>query len=226
MYSMRHYGARFIMGEKVERYVPPTHPPTLPTHAAVSLTTLIPPTFPQQQKNSIETLPDRAVVHLSSGKRIAAEGVLYAMGRQGPSLSHPPTHPPTNAIQQLIPTGSSSSLHPPTHPPLPKGNTDTLNLDAVGLDCDRRGLLDVNSYYQTTNPNIYAAGDCIGYPALASTSMEQGRWGGGWVGGWVGEASIYHRGKGTITNPSLLSSLSTNRKESVLPYVGRLRSHT
>jgi len=56
-----------------------------------------------------------------------------------------------------------------------KQNTDTLNLDAAGLSSDKRGLLDVNSFYQTTNPNIYAAGDCIGSPALASTSMEQGR---------------------------------------------------
>jgi NAD(P) transhydrogenase len=56
-----------------------------------------------------------------------------------------------------------------------QGNTDTLNLQSIGLEPDQRGLLEVNAFYQTKVPHIYAAGDCIGYPALASTSMEQGR---------------------------------------------------
>lgn len=54
-------------------------------------------------------------------------------------------------------------------------NTDKLNLSAVGLDTDARGRLVVNDVFQTKVPHIYAAGDCIGFPALASTSMEQGR---------------------------------------------------
>ncbi len=56
-----------------------------------------------------------------------------------------------------------------------QGNTDDLALDVVGLAANPRGLLDVNDVYQTAVPHIYAAGDVIGYPALASTSMEQGR---------------------------------------------------
>ena len=56
-----------------------------------------------------------------------------------------------------------------------QGNTDDLGLDAVGLAANARGLLDVNEFCQTTLPHIYAVGDVIGYPALASTSMEQGR---------------------------------------------------
>jgi len=56
-----------------------------------------------------------------------------------------------------------------------QGNTDDLALDVVGLAANERGLLDVNDVYQTAVPHIYAAGDVIGYPALASTSMEQGR---------------------------------------------------
>ncbi len=54
-------------------------------------------------------------------------------------------------------------------------NTDTLNLQAIGLTTDHTGTLKVNEHYQTTIPHIYAAGDVIGFPALASTSMEQGR---------------------------------------------------
>ncbi|KAG7383847.1 dihydrolipoyl dehydrogenase [Phytophthora pseudosyringae] len=53
--------------------------------------------------------------------------------------------------------------------------TDGLNLEAVGLSRNHRGLINVNKNYQTDQPHIYAAGDCIGAPALASTSMEQGR---------------------------------------------------
>ena len=55
------------------------------------------------------------------------------------------------------------------------GNTATLNLHTAGLEADRRGQLDVNEEYQTSVPHIYAAGDVIGFPALASTSMEQAR---------------------------------------------------
>ncbi|HHL39758.1 MAG TPA: Si-specific NAD(P)(+) transhydrogenase [Deltaproteobacteria bacterium] len=55
------------------------------------------------------------------------------------------------------------------------GNTDRLNLEAVGLEADDRGLLKVDSAYRTAVPNIYAVGDVIGFPSLASTSREQGR---------------------------------------------------
>lgn len=55
------------------------------------------------------------------------------------------------------------------------GNTDRLNLDAVGLTANRRGQLEVNGQYQTAVPNIYAAGDVIGWPSLASAAYDQGR---------------------------------------------------
>lgn len=55
------------------------------------------------------------------------------------------------------------------------GATQALNLEAAGLRADERGRLRVNEHYQTEVPHIYAAGDVIGFPSLASTSMEQGR---------------------------------------------------
>jgi len=55
------------------------------------------------------------------------------------------------------------------------GATDTLNLQAVGLQADDRGRLKTDAWFQTSVPHIYAAGDVIGYPALAATSGEQGR---------------------------------------------------
>src|SRR2546426_5565270 len=56
-----------------------------------------------------------------------------------------------------------------------QGNTDCLDLGAAGLEADERGRLKVNDSFQTAVPHIYAAGDVIGFPALAATSMEQGR---------------------------------------------------
>ncbi|EJC66060.1 pyruvate/2-oxoglutarate dehydrogenase complex, dihydrolipoamide dehydrogenase component [Rhizobium leguminosarum bv. viciae WSM1455] len=56
------------------------------------------------------------------------------------------------------------------------GATDALNLQAIGLEADSRGRLKVNpETFQTSVANIYAAGDVVGFPSLASTSMEQGR---------------------------------------------------
>jgi NAD(P) transhydrogenase len=56
-----------------------------------------------------------------------------------------------------------------------EGATKGLNLESVGLKPDQRGRLYVNAHFQTAIPHIYAAGDVIGFPALASTSMQQGR---------------------------------------------------
>ena len=56
------------------------------------------------------------------------------------------------------------------------GSTDSLNLEACGIALDHRGRLAVDkATFQTSVPHIYAAGDVIGFPSLASTSMEQGR---------------------------------------------------
>ena len=56
-----------------------------------------------------------------------------------------------------------------------QGNVDQLNLPAAGLEADSRGRITVDADYRTAQPHIYAAGDVIGFPSLASVSMEQGR---------------------------------------------------
>ena len=55
------------------------------------------------------------------------------------------------------------------------GNTDQLNLEAIGLTPNSRGQLEVNGQYRTAVENIHAAGDVIGWPSLASASYDQGR---------------------------------------------------
>jgi NAD(P) transhydrogenase len=86
---------------------------------------------------SIEIIDGSVAATLASSKKVTADSLMYAIGRQGA--------------------------------------TDALNLAAAGLTADSRGRLKVNEYFQTSVPHIYAAGDVIGFPALASTSMEQGR---------------------------------------------------
>ena len=87
---------------------------------------------------SIEVIDDKKlIVHLASGKRVRANMVMFASGRQS--------------------------------------NTDHLRLENAGLIPDTRGRLEVDQNFATKVPHIYAAGDVIGFPALASTSMEQGR---------------------------------------------------
>ena len=56
-----------------------------------------------------------------------------------------------------------------------QGATDGLNLEAIGLKADSRGRLKVNEQFQTEAKGVYACGDVVGFPSLASTSMEQGR---------------------------------------------------
>ena len=56
-----------------------------------------------------------------------------------------------------------------------QGVCRALGLDKVGIECDDRERLRVNEHYQTNVEHVYAAGDVIGFPSLASTSMEQGR---------------------------------------------------
>ena len=55
------------------------------------------------------------------------------------------------------------------------GNSASLGLEEVGVECNERGFINVDKHFRTSVPNIYAAGDVVGFPALASASMEQAR---------------------------------------------------
>jgi len=56
-----------------------------------------------------------------------------------------------------------------------QGMTSSLGLENAGLAADKRGRVPVDEFFRTEKPHIYAVGDVIGFPALAATSMEQGR---------------------------------------------------
>jgi NAD(P) transhydrogenase len=91
-----------------------------------------------EEVESVEETPDgKVAANLVSKKRILADALLYAVGRQG--------------------------------------NIDRLNLSAAGVEADDRGRIKVDKEYRTSQKNIFAVGDVIGFPSLASVSMEQGR---------------------------------------------------
>lgn len=86
---------------------------------------------------TVERHEKGAVAVLRSGKKIAADTVMYSAGRQG--------------------------------------TAGELELENAGLKADERGRIQVDEHFRTAVPHIYAVGDVIGFPALAATSMEQGR---------------------------------------------------
>ncbi|HTP69875.1 MAG TPA: Si-specific NAD(P)(+) transhydrogenase [Dongiaceae bacterium] len=91
-----------------------------------------------EEVESVEEMPDgKVAANLVSRKRIIADALLYAVGRQG--------------------------------------NVDKLNLSAAGVEADNRGRIKVDEDFRTSQKNIFAVGDVIGFPSLASVSMEQGR---------------------------------------------------
>ena len=90
-----------------------------------------------EEVTAVDRHEEGALTHLASGKRVLADMVLHAAGRQG--------------------------------------NTEELQLANAGLEADERGRIVVGPDFRTATPHIFAAGDVIGWPALAATSMEQGR---------------------------------------------------
>ena len=104
------------------------------------------------------------------------------------------------------------------------GATGSLNLEAVDLRADSRGRLAVNESYQTAAPNIYAAGDVIGFPNLASTSGEQGRLAACHAFGMPTRSvpSLFPYGIYTIPEMSMVGRTEEELTEDTVPYeVGR-----
>jgi NAD(P) transhydrogenase len=101
------------------------------------------------------------------------------------------------------------------------GNSDALALDKAGLSANARGQIEVNRFYQTAVPHIYAVGDIIGPPALASVAYDQGRYA---VDHFLGGQQEPHRidlaPTGIYTLPEISSVGRTERElqEARVPY--------
>ena len=102
-----------------------------------------------------------------------------------------------------------------------QANSDLLNLPAAGLSADSRGRIVVNEHFQTAVPHIYAAGDVIGFPSLASSSTEQGRLAGNHMFG-VGRngtmPKILPYGIYTVPEISMVGATEQELTDSKTPY--------
>ena len=101
------------------------------------------------------------------------------------------------------------------------GNTDTLGLEALGLKANGRGQLEIDEQFQTKLPHVYAVGDVIGYPSLASAAYTQGRAAGmHMLGRKDGNLRIHDIPTGIYTSPEISSVGKTEREltEARIPY--------
>ncbi|MBC8166404.1 MAG: Si-specific NAD(P)(+) transhydrogenase [Bryobacteraceae bacterium] len=98
-------------------------------------------------------------------------GVTFRLNETVVSVTAPDSQPATAHLASGKSLTAEALLYAVGRQP----NTDRIGLDAIGIKAQERGQLTVNESYQTDLPHIYAAGDVVGFPSLASTSMEQGR---------------------------------------------------
>lgn len=101
-----------------------------------------------------------------------------------------------------------------------QGNVDDLNLAAAGLEADNRGRIAVDERYRTKQPHILAVGDVIGFPSLASVSMEQGRMAVGLAFGAKVSSDPAHYPYGIYTVPeiSFVGQTEEQLTEADIPY--------
>ena len=104
------------------------------------------------------------------------------------------------------------------------GNTKNLGLDNIGLEADKRGQLKVNKDYQTAIPHIYAAGDVMGWPALAGAAYDQGRFAASHMCGMKDQYRVDDVATGIWTIPeiSFVGKNEAELTEQKIPYeIGR-----
>jgi NAD(P) transhydrogenase len=101
-----------------------------------------------------------------------------------------------------------------------QGNVDELNLAAAGIEADSRGRIKVDADFRTSQPNIFAAGDVIGFPSLASVSMEQGRVAAGRAFGvpLFSKPAFYPYGIYTIPEISFIGKTEEQLTDEDVPY--------
>jgi NAD(P) transhydrogenase len=100
-----------------------------------------------------------------------ALGVSFHLGRTTKSIARVPGR----GIVTVLDDGREIATEKVLASSGRSGWTEGLGLEAVGVEVDKRGTIKVDADYRTATKNIYAAGDVIGFPALASTSMDQAR---------------------------------------------------
>jgi NAD(P) transhydrogenase len=100
------------------------------------------------------------------------------------------------------------------------GNTGDLGLETVGVKANSRGQIEINPNYQTSQPHIYAVGDVVGFPALASASYDQGRFAASHFCGDADYQLVREVPTGIYTTPEISSLGKSERQltEEKIPY--------
>jgi NAD(P) transhydrogenase len=100
------------------------------------------------------------------------------------------------------------------------GNTENLGLENIGVKPNHRGQIEVNEHYQTGQGHIYAVGDVVGYPSLASASYDQGRFAAGHFCGDPNHRLVQDIPTGIYTSPEISSIGKTERQltDEKVPY--------
>ncbi len=123
-----------------------------------------------ERRNRILDFVDDQIVEALS-YRMRSQGITFRLGEEVEGVSKSPDGKVCAMLKSGKQVWSDALLYAVGR----QANTDTLNLETCGLQADSRGRIPVNEAFQTSQPHIYAAGDVIGFPSLASVSMEQGR---------------------------------------------------
>ncbi|WP_437579456.1 Si-specific NAD(P)(+) transhydrogenase [Sorangium sp. So ce887] len=92
------------------------------------------------------------------------------------------------------------------------GNTVDLGLESLGITANKRGQIEVNETFQTSQPHVYAVGDVVGFPALASASYDQGRFAASHLCGQADEKLVRDIPTGIYTTPEISSLGKTERE--------------
>ncbi|MEW5978571.1 MAG: Si-specific NAD(P)(+) transhydrogenase [Acidobacteriota bacterium] len=138
-------------------------------YASMTAALGIPTTLVEQRDGMLEFLDSEIVEALRYQMRDL--GVTLRFGEQVVAVKKGPEGWITAELKSKKEIRSDALLYSVGR----QGNTAKLNLTAAGLQADERGRIQVNEHYQTRVPHIYAVGDVIGFPSLASVSMMQGR---------------------------------------------------
>ncbi|BBM87814.1 Si-specific NAD(P)(+) transhydrogenase [Candidatus Uabimicrobium amorphum] len=92
------------------------------------------------------------------------------------------------------------------------GNSQNMGLEDIGIEVDHRGYVKVNNHYQTKEPNIYAVGDIVGFPSLASASYDQGRYAASKILKMADKRLLENIPTGIYTSPEISSLGKTERE--------------
>jgi NAD(P) transhydrogenase len=123
----------------------------------------------------VAAMREQGITFLADQSVTTVEPISGSVAGQGPAAIDPRGAPGAPAIRVRLNGGSALAAHVLLWAAGRSSNTKDLGLEDAGVALGERGLIPVSESYLTRVPSIYAAGDVIGFPALASTSMEQGR---------------------------------------------------